>query len=282
MQFVKPDGAQSGFRVVGLEQILPEAVEVCEYRRAGGYRSKSHSHSFWQGVFLVEGTLSVGVEQGPETVLKRGSLVCIPAGLTYWAQFGPESRHYVLSVGLHLHPIELRHPEWMLSQSLDRVYLADGLMELESHFLKIIREVITPTVHQTVGLQLAVDALVLQVLRAIVGGNPAVSLATVHPAISKALTILETRFRETWTVNQLAREVGLSSSRLAELFDQKLGDSIHKFLTKIRVRQAESLLRHSGLSIGEIASECGFASIYHFSRIFREINGNSPSKFRRR
>jgi transcriptional regulator GlxA family with amidase domain len=107
------------------------------------------------------------------------------------------------------------------------------------------------------------------------------TFSSVHPAVSKALEILETRFRERWAVSRLAKEVGLSQSRLTELFRQESGCSIQKFLTKIRVRRAENLLTHSDLRIERVASECGFASVQHFSRAFKSVKGFSPMKFRR-
>jgi transcriptional regulator GlxA family with amidase domain len=146
----------------------------------------------------------------------------------------------------------------------------------------VIREATTPSLHQGCGLRLALDTLVLEVVRAFTEPRKILSLVSVHPAISKGLGILETRFRKNWTLSELADEVGLSRSRLAELFNLEVGYSIHKFLTKIRVRHAETLLSHSDLQIGDIASECGFATIQHFSRVFKGVTGQSPINFRRR
>jgi AraC-like DNA-binding protein len=92
---------------------------------------------------------------------------------------------------------------------------------------------------------------------------------------------VEGRFREDWTLSKLAAEAGLSRGRLAALFKREAGGSIHKLLTKARVRHAEALLANSDLPIGEIAVECGFVTIQHFSRVFRGVNGQTPNGFRR-
>jgi AraC-like DNA-binding protein len=57
---------------------------------------------------------------------------------------------------------------------------------------------------------------------------------------------------------------------------------MHKFLTKVRVRNAEALLIRSDLPVGDIALDCGFATIQHFSRVFKEVCGQTPIEFRRR
>jgi AraC-like DNA-binding protein len=153
---------------------------------------------------------------------------------------------------------------------------------MEHHFSHVIREGITTSAHQAAGLRLAIDGLVLEFVRAIENSNPAPSPAAIHPAISRALGILEGRFREQWTLNKLAEEVGLSRGRLATLFSREAGSSIHRFLTKVRVRNAEALLARSDLPIGDIALDCGFATSQHFSRVFKEVSGQTPIEFRRR
>jgi AraC-like DNA-binding protein len=66
---------------------------------------------------------------------------------------------------------------------------------------------------------------------------------------------------------------------LAELFTVETGYSIRKFLTRVRVQYAEILLSHSDLPIGDIAAECGFATIQHFSRVFKQMHGRRRSIF---
>jgi AraC-like DNA-binding protein len=205
-----------------------------------------------------------------------------PPNLGHWWQYGSEPKHHVLWVGFELDPIQNRYPEWKLSQTLHRVHFAHDLMHLERSFLQVIREATTPSLHQGCGLRLALDTLVLEVVRGFTETRKILSLVSVHPAIAKALEILENKFRKNWTLSELAEEVGLSRSRLAELFNLEAGYSIHKFLTKVRVRHAETLLSHSDLPIGDIALECGFATIQHFSRVFKEVTGHAPINFRRR
>jgi AraC family transcriptional regulator len=79
----------------------------------------------------------------------------------------------------------------------------------------------------------------------------------------------------------LARESGISRARLAQLFRQQVGSSIHKVLNKIRVEHAQRLLKESGLSVSEIAQDCGFATSQHFARIFRGLTGFSAAEYRR-
>ena len=63
-------------------------------------------------------------------------------------------------------------------------------------------------------------------------------------------------------------------------FKKIFRDSPAKWVMKKRLNLATDLLRNTGLSIGQICFECGFENQTHFSRVFKEKLGISPSKFR--
>jgi len=78
----------------------------------------------------------------------------------------------------------------------------------------------------------------------------------------------------------LAREAGLSPSRLAHVFKQEVGDSIINTVLSLRLRQAARLLEFTGRGVGAIAEEVGFTSAFYFSRQFRRHFGISPRHYR--
>jgi YesN/AraC family two-component response regulator len=48
---------------------------------------------------------------------------------------------------------------------------------------------------------------------------------------------------------------------------------------KIRVRNAESLLRSGGCCVSEAAEQCGYSDTYHFYKQFKAITGKPPSRY---
>jgi AraC-like DNA-binding protein len=270
-----------GFKIVELDRILPEVVDLGEHREGANWRRGTQTQKHWTLFYVVEGTNRLRIEGGAEISMKPGSIACLPPKLRHSGQYGPEPKHRLLWVSFKLTAIDSRNPQWKLSQYLDRPRFAHGLNHLERCFLQVIREATRPSIHQACGLRLALDTLVLEVVRAIQEPRNVLSVLSFHPAISKALGILESRFRKNWTLGELAREVGLSRSRLAELFNVEAGYSIHRFLNRVRIRHAETLLNESDLPIADIATDSGFATLQHFSRVFKEMNGQSPIDFRR-
>lgn len=82
------------------------------------------------------------------------------------------------------------------------------------------------------------------------------------------------------SIKELARALGISPSHLRARFRASCGVSIGRHLRRLRLEQACGLLRLGPQRISEIAEQCGFGSIYSFSRAFRVTYGVPPLAFR--
>ncbi|OGV64682.1 MAG: hypothetical protein A2498_13830 [Lentisphaerae bacterium RIFOXYC12_FULL_60_16] len=81
-------------------------------------------------------------------------------------------------------------------------------------------------------------------------------------------------------VDDVASAVGLSPSRLRQVFRATIGMSLGRYLRETRLFRAAKLLRHTDMTISAIATACGFESIYSFSRTFRQETRQTPTAFR--
>ena len=81
-------------------------------------------------------------------------------------------------------------------------------------------------------------------------------------------------------VEDLAREAALSPSHFAQLFKRTIGMSPMQFVMTYRVEQARKKLAEHETPLIDIAMSCGFSDQAHFSRVFKQIAGQSPSKYR--
>lgn len=98
--------------------------------------------------------------------------------------------------------------------------------------------------------------------------------------IDKALGIIESRYHEILTVNELAEATGLERAYFSTLFKQKLGLSPHEYITSFKLKKARSLLEDTSASIGSIAESVGIPS-ENFSRVFRKEFGVTPNEYRK-
>jgi AraC-like DNA-binding protein len=91
---------------------------------------------------------------------------------------------------------------------------------------------------------------------------------------------LAQRSGESPGIGEIARSLGISPSHLRARFRASCGVSIGRHLRQLRLERACGLLRLGPQRVSEIAEQCGFASIYSFSRAFRLAYGVSPLAYR--
>ena len=85
------------------------------------------------------------------------------------------------------------------------------------------------------------------------------------------------------TVNDIALKCSMSPSQLARDFKKYTGLSIHSYLLKIRIKQAESLLvKDTTIPLEKIDLSCGFTDASHLYKKIREATGMSPGQFRKK
>ena len=82
------------------------------------------------------------------------------------------------------------------------------------------------------------------------------------------------------SIESLADGVGLTATQVRKLFRRETQQSPAKYLHRLRLEKAVRLLRHSTLTIKEIAFECGFATDNYFHLAFRKALGGTPGDFR--
>lgn len=99
--------------------------------------------------------------------------------------------------------------------------------------------------------------------------------------IGRAVALIHREPAHPWTVDDLAREVGMSRTRFAERFHELVGTGPVSYLTDWRLQRAAMALRASHRSIAEIAFSCGYSSQAAFTRIFKSRFGVSPRAFRK-
>lgn len=98
--------------------------------------------------------------------------------------------------------------------------------------------------------------------------------------VDTIIKILEDRYYEQITIEELAGKVYLTPNYICNLFKENIGESIIDYLTKVRMRHAQRLLADPGIKIYEVAEKTGFNSTSYFSIVFKNSFGISPKEYR--
>jgi AraC-like DNA-binding protein len=80
-------------------------------------------------------------------------------------------------------------------------------------------------------------------------------------------------------LDDLAKEVGMSQSKLKRLFKQIFGESIFNYYQRFRMQEAARLLKEHKFTVSEVGYEMGFSNLGHFTRVFEAHIGMKPKRF---
>ncbi len=83
-----------------------------------------------------------------------------------------------------------------------------------------------------------------------------------------------------FNITEAALKLPFSINHFRCIFTRETGVSPKRYLQRLRIEQAMSLLAGSSLSVGDVGRMCGFSDQYYFSRSFKEITGLPPSRYR--
>ena len=100
------------------------------------------------------------------------------------------------------------------------------------------------------------------------------------PDVGNALALVHRQPSDPWTIAELARQVGVSRSVLAERFRHFLGVPPMAYLTRWRLQLGAQLLTSTSRSVAQVAAEVGYESEPAFNRAFKREFGSPPARFR--
>ena len=99
-------------------------------------------------------------------------------------------------------------------------------------------------------------------------------------AVRQACKYIASAYQHPLTLELIAQQAHCSVNHLINQFKHSLNVTPIRYLWQTRLVRAESLLKHTDIPIAAIAEQCGFASPFHFSRLFKESHQVSPRQYR--
>lgn len=103
---------------------------------------------------------------------------------------------------------------------------------------------------------------------------------TYHPALMKALKLINSDFRREISMGDLCEAAGVSAQHLCLLFRKALGMRPMEYTARRRIQEAKVLLTGTVMSIEDISCKVGFNSESYFCKQFRRCEGITPTEFR--
>src|SRR6476659_4004917 len=98
--------------------------------------------------------------------------------------------------------------------------------------------------------------------------------------LQRAKDLVDARYAEPITVDDLAAAAGLSRAHFSRMFTRTFGESPRSYLQSRRLERAAALLRYTDRSVADICVMVGLLSVGSFTTSFARVYGKPPAAYR--
>ncbi|MFC5407152.1 helix-turn-helix transcriptional regulator [Cohnella soli] len=276
-------------RNIKLNDVVIEWIDIMFENALGASLCPPHSHDWFEFNYVAEGSMRTAFEDGNMHNINAGDYILIPPGCLHSHEYDAVSPHEGLCLRWRLKRNTLASEE-----GIDQVSLYDKLNQLSVGTPVPMKDVVgiaamlehllaeSEAGEQAIFVQTSFLRFLLKLAESLseipVAGYG--DEATVDRLVRKVDIFLNDLQDRELDVKQLAASLHLSYGHLAREYKRRTGLTIVERLTEIRLTKAVEDLTRTNLTMGEIAFRSGFASVYYFSRVFKQKYGVSPSRFR--
>jgi len=97
---------------------------------------------------------------------------------------------------------------------------------------------------------------------------------------NKIMSFISKNYTRHIELSEIASLASMNPSAFCRFFKNKTGKTLKKYISEMRIAYACKLLLVDDLSISQVGARCGFDTISHFNKTFKDIQGVSPSVYR--
>lgn len=99
--------------------------------------------------------------------------------------------------------------------------------------------------------------------------------------INRVLAMIDLRFGEPLRLSELCAAANVSERSLARYFEQHIGESVGRYITRVRIGHACRMLAHTSAPVSVVAARSGFPNVAHFNRQFKTLKNLTPAAYRK-
>ena len=100
--------------------------------------------------------------------------------------------------------------------------------------------------------------------------------------VQSASDYIRTHYQRRVTLEEIAQQVYVSPSYLSRLFKKEIGCTVIELLTKVRIEEAKKVFHDPKYTVRQVAAEIGFEDANYFSKVFRRLEGITPSEYKQK
>lgn len=212
---------------------------------------------------------------------KEGMIFYIPSYVLQSIESDIKNPLYFISVHFSYINVLFNDNKWNLKEENKPLKLG-SIQQIKDyyHIHDIFRKLVDNWYEKLPGYELSTKALLQQLIFEIYENekrenhNYSVSLK-----VETIIKYMHENINSKLTLTELSDIVQLSPTYLSRSFKDNTGYTVIGFLNKIKIDKAKELISEGNKKVKEVAKEVGFYDEFYFSRIFKKIEGMSPTEF---
>ena len=239
-----------------------------------------HQHAdLYQLLYIRQGTAHVEIE-GARRIIREPSLQVVPPLYVHGFRFEEDIDGYVLTLAAPL--VAQLEAQLEPKLSLAACYpVGDWAKKLDVLFEVLQQEYEGNEAARDTLLQALVSTLAVWLTRRRRRTDPITGTGDrARDYLATYLKLIEQHYREHWSVEQYAHQIGVSSTYLNNICRDGIGQSALQLMHQRLLLEAKRTLIYTTMPVAQIADNLGFADPAYFSRFFKRMTGMTANTFR--
>lgn len=250
------------------------------------WRNYLHLHSFFEVCYVLKGEGVFRIHEQTFAVSKGDLFIA-----------RPNERHEIIAsqedpLGIHFWAYSLVPPSQPKNHDLSRLFSAflesqESIIGAQHETASILDSLTREINQKNIGFSFVIEGLVKQLLIETARASTSNLASSRLPERKHQDTLVETidrylkdNYSEPLRLKEIAAQIHLSERHMSRVFKAATGKSIKYYATELKMDIAKQLLLDKALSISEVGYATGYQDVRHFSTVFRQQTGSSPSQYR--
>ena len=230
----------------------------------GGFAGKTSGHlDFFRGIWYN---------------MKKGDLAIIPSGVLH--RTNNSNSKYCERITVTFSESHISDPRLMDSIT-PRIIRSQDFKNfpIEALLVDMDKEFISGHVFSDVMLKSYLDKLLVTLYRMGSTPKPESGVSPADRPFLDAAKYISEHYGEDLTLENLAKRFAVSPGHFSKKFKSTTGFGLNKYITQVRIMNAEKMLIHTKLSVTEISMRCGFSDSNYFAAVFKAQKGIPPYRY---
>lgn len=259
--------------------LITDVHQVLYRKTYDGWKISKRKITDYEIVFVTSGKGYIGINDVIYTA-ETGKVFCFTPSVEHFLETDKKEPMCFYAVHFDFCNYDVNASDWSIVQPfsipIENISQPNNLYILKDIFKSLNKH----WKNKFQGYQLICNSLLQQFIFEVYNSNRFDNISyNVLNKIEEVINYIHNNLNNKISVLKLSEIFGLNYSYLSYVFKQITGYNVTEFINRQKIDRAKELLSEGDMKVKDIAHVVGFEDEFYFSRVFKKIEGISPTKF---